>query len=381
MPYFKQHVRVSVARAMIDFAGFSETPVPSMQNTVNAWRKELEEREQNVWTPWSESALDSVMEGQQDQSDVVKPQDIEEDLPWDEFAPGVWPIVNAASSEELLRDGEELVPRKLEYERIAVDDGIESVEDWEGVGSQLREDAEPTSTVNSTDTIRSRLASLPQELERMAEASSSTNSANDVSTPPDTEKSNANVLPQDPSTKTGTLSRNPKDLRDPWRTDPRPFRSGLGRDQPPSPYAEASSAPSKRAQWSKPGLDSMSPGTRERGAMAKGSHSSKSEGWERDKRGKKLRSREEVEALKEFGLGHLDDLAAEKMERLQSARARGELGSRETWQSRRQQDDGGKRLEESAARISARAGKEQRIKEVKNLKDRLRAILDGTNVD
>jgi hypothetical protein len=115
--------------------------------------------------------------------------------------------------------------------------------------------------------------------------------------------------------------------------------------------------------------------------MAKGSHSTKSEGWDKDRRGRKLRSREEVEMLKEFGLGNIDELAAERMERLRVARLKGELGKRETWQVREEERERGSNLEENAARISAIAGQEQRQKEVKNLKDRLRAILDGTKVD
>ena len=115
--------------------------------------------------------------------------------------------------------------------------------------------------------------------------------------------------------------------------------------------------------------------------MINGSHSTKSDGWEKDRRGRKLRSREEVEMLKEFGLGNIDELAVEQMERLRAARSKGDLGKRETWQVREESREGGSNFEENAARISALAGKEQRLKEVKNLKDRLRAILDGTKVD
>ena len=137
----------------------------------------------------------------------------------------------------------------------------------------------------------------------------------------------------------------------------------------------------QREQWSKPGLASVSPEAKERGAMINGSHSMRSDGWDKDRRGRKLRSREEVEMLKEFGLGNLDELAAEQMEILRPARSRGNLGKRETWQAREERRGGASNFEENAARISALAGKEQRLKEVKNLKDRLRAILDGTKVD
>lgn len=392
--YFKPQTRLSVARALVDFGGFAETPVPSMQTSIKVWQKELDIWRSNTWAPWSESNVDDldVKDGQ----DAITSQDLEEELPWDDFSPGVWPIVNAGSSQVQTREGEDLVPKQQTYQRIAVENELDDVEEWEGTGSHPlqfprtdrldgKAPVEEAPAINLVETVRSRLASLPAELERLAQTESPTGRLGDTSAAlsdgKKLEDDNAHQI--SPETK-GTQLRDSENLRDPWRTDPRPFRSGLGRDEPTSSYSpvdKLESVASERARWSKPGLDTTSSGARERGAMANGRHSMKSDGWGKDRRGKKLRSREEVETLKEFGLGNLDELAEYQMKRLRSARTRGELGRIETWQAKWQADGNDQGVEESAARISAIAGKEQRKKEVKNLKDRLRAILDGTNVD
>jgi hypothetical protein len=395
--YFRPKTRLAVARAMVEFAGFSQKPTPSMTELVTQWQRDLDAQQANVWVPWNQSPSDSldVAEDNENEEDVFRPLDTEDELQFDDLTTGLWPIVDPDLS-DILQEGEDLVSRVQPYQRIANDDNDDDVDEWEGIGAhplqyprgldsaaQATEKAE-TPQFDLTATVRSRLSTLPAVLDQLSQTSSPTEPP---SNPPILAQIEKQAQASDDSPSSSRRSRRSEELRDPWRTDPRPFRSGLGGDDPSSPYPaisernDSSSARPRRERWSKPGFASMSPEAKERGAMINGSHSTRSDGWDKDRRGRKLRSREEVEMLKEFGLGNIDELAAEQMERLRAARSRGDLGKRETWQAREEARGTGSNFEENAARISAHAGKEQRLKEVKNLKDRLRAILDGTKVD
>ena len=388
--YFRQSVRLSVARAMVDFGGFSEKQVPSMAKVVDIWQKELDERQGMLWVPWNESASDSLEvaeEKEEKEVDAFDPLDIDHQFELDDLTTGVWPLVSL-DSDSLVEGGEDLVPKNQQYQRITNDDDGEE-DEWEEVGPHplqfprgLVSDPQPDSPpVDLANAVRSQLSALPDVLDRLSQTGPLAKTSNDPAILGQLKKAMAgsdNDLSSRPQ-----RPRPREDLQDPWRTDPRPFRSGLGRDEPLDIYSSSmdsnymGSTPSGDTQRTQ-GPSSLA--ARDRRALINGSHSTRSEGWDKDRRGRKLRSREEVEMLKEFGLGNIDELAAAQVERLRAARTRGEYGKRESWRSR-EEGERDSNVETNAARISVIADKEQRMKEVKNLKDRLRAILDGTKVD
>lgn len=107
------------------------------------------------------------------------------------------------------------------------------------------------------------------------------------------------------------------------------------------------------------------------------SHSIPSQDFAKDMRGKKMkardvikRSREEADALARYGLGDVDKRAAERTEIIEGGKNQPEeaIGWEEADLDRMEQ------------MMKARAMEQERSKKEKDLKARLRAILDGTNI-
>jgi hypothetical protein len=294
-----------------------------MEVVVRKWKAEADAGKAGAWMPFSEDALaDAELCG-------VEPQEEESSLDsgdWDLFPVEAWVADEVMTYE---KDESELLP-KQGYQRIGEDPELDEEEEdvWEGLG---------THPLQFPESVRAS--------DRLYSSSPTTATTN-------TSKDSSSLF----STST---TRSPTQVWDNWRSDPRPFRNGLGRDDPASlestdpnqtsPPTHSRIRP-KPWQWTKPGL--ASPSALQKSAMQSGSHShsTASQDWEKDKRGRKMKRRDErmdSEGVVSTGLDGWNE---------------GELDS---WRER----------DEKARR------EEVRSKTEKDLKARLRAILDGTNVN
>ncbi|KAG8750659.1 hypothetical protein FRC14_000325 [Serendipita sp. 396] len=151
---------------------------------------------------------------------------------------------------------------------------------------------------------------------------------------------------------------------DTWRYEPRPFRNSVGADERltsphPTHYRGVESMGSAVAHRIERKLPTYSSPPRGPSAFTsypvkRGSHSTKSAGWDKDKRGRKMRQRD-WEEMQPSGFGQADDML---------------LG----------QDENEFSLSGVLDAQEAPAGaQEKEMQEEKRVADRLRAILDGTN--
>ncbi|PVF96596.1 hypothetical protein CPB86DRAFT_798781 [Serendipita vermifera] len=329
--YIRPKTRMNIARAFLDFGGFAEKPVPAMESVMKQWKEEVDAATGSRWIPWDPNKEEEIAEVPRtsESTDTEATQTFPNedlDLSWEDVSPSVW----SSEPQEVGEDETDVVPKERSYQRIAAEDDEHGEEEWEGLG------AHPLQYPNRTASTDS--PSSKPETPKDSEFSVTFSKADGGGPVPATELEVSLSAKREGAPIDGS-----RDSWDTWRTEPRPFRSGLGGDEP-----------QKFIEWSKPG--SLPKNEQQRAAMLNGSHSPKSRAWDLDKRGRKMKSREVIQEL-----GRMKPQQSNGVDK-QRGPAEGE-----------EQD--------SIERASKRAENEKLLKERRDLKERLRAILDGTTID
>jgi hypothetical protein len=324
--------RMNIAKAFLDFGGFAEKPAPTMESLMKQWKEEMDAATGGTWIPWDPSKEEVIAEtsgaseptGSINGEEAIQPPPNNDlDPLWEDVPSNVW----LSEPQGVGEDGQDVIPKQQHYQRIAAEDDEHGESDgWEGLG------AHPLQYPNRN---------TPRELPPHRQGASNdgnfsvTFSVTDEG-PNESNSAGRKAIP----------NLNSRDSWDTWRTDPRPFRGGLGGDEP---------------EWSKPGLPPKK--EQQRAAMLTGSHSPRSRAWDLDKRGRKMKNREVI-----HGLNHIRSGQSNEVDKLSS-------GSAEN-QSDGQKVEG----QDSITRASERVENERLVKERRDLKERLRAILDGTTI-
>ncbi|KAG8803296.1 hypothetical protein FRC17_006211, partial [Serendipita sp. 399] len=213
-PYLRPRLRQDVARAWVEFGGFSEEPVNEMRLSMDGWAKEIAMNQSNVWVPYTESEENRV--AAETPSNSKEEEKVQDDNEWEWEDLVDW----GPPPTEGLGGGK----HQYRYEPIGVVEGSEAESEIENEDWRSPE-PHPLQFPASIPT-----GGLGTVLKAFSESTS-------TSTPASTEKT---ATSDKPATKTGRAW-------DTWRTDPRPFRNAVGAGNPP-PSPSSSSTPPRELE-------------------------------------------------------------------------------------------------------------------------------------
>ncbi|CCA71522.1 hypothetical protein PIIN_05459 [Serendipita indica DSM 11827] len=329
--YLRPKQRLAIANAIVDFGGFSAEPVPAMKKLVAEWKEEADIARTSGWTPYVDpSTQESEIEEPIGEVDALfGKEESEGDFEWDDAVqPHLYQTIDESVQAEFERmKAEEHAYQPIGYSSLAVDKDLN--------------------------------APHPLQFPQSVREADSTAQIAKATTRPSSDTKDQETPSQPPR------KQRRRDDWDDWRNEPRPFRDGLGRDDP----ALASPLSMRLTAGARNGTSGVNG---EPTPTMPGSHSINSASWETDRRGKKLRNRSEAE-MNELARHGLVGTLAESDRRPPPRKSR--QGPEKRWEEIFPKEDERARLEigeEERKVLETQEAKERQLKE------RLRAILDGT---